>query len=267
MRRSRETSIIRDDNGVVIGVTMKADFTAEHEWGIKDLKNTLGVNDTKLGIKGRIINNCGRLFYFKTNKGAYLCVPGYFDPKPENLDKEGELHGWRETLSSAWSGQDMYIYAKGEKDVLALEEIYKQAQKKNVAIGLGGADPRNPFDRAGLNIMIVSNMPKDVLQKIYDDDLDYQNLQKADKKTKLKEAINAKYKDTWKKPSIRAGWANGHSATREGKPIAEATKYAVVYWLNAGDYYGWYTVEEIREWLKTDKGIIASEKNKKHASV
>jgi len=264
MRRSRETSIIRNDNGAVIGVVMKADFTAEHEWGIKDLKNTLGVNDTKLGIKGRIINDCNRVFYFKTKKGAYLCVPGYFDPEPDKLDKESELHGWRdETLSSAWSGRDMYIYAKGEEDVLALEEIYKQAQKKNVAIGLGGVDPRNPFDRAGLNIMIVSNMPEDVLQKIYDDDLDYRNLQKADKKTKLKEAIKTKYEGTWNKPSIRAEWAKGHRETREEKPIAETTKYAVVYWLNASDYYGWYTVEEIRQWLKTGKGIIEDEKRSK----
>lgn len=265
MRRSRETSIIRDEDGKFIGIAMKADFTSEHEWGIKDLKNTLGVNDTKLGIKGRIINDCSRLFYLKGQKGAYLCVPHYFDPEPDQLDKESELHGWRdETLSSAWSGSDMYIYAKNSEDIQALEGIYLQAQKKNVAIGLGGADPRNPFDRDGLVIMIVSNIPKDALQKVYDNDLDYRNLQKADQKTKLKEAIKAKYAGTWTlKPSIRAAWAKGNIATRNGKPIAETTKYSIVYWLNSSDYYGWYTVEEIRQWLKTGKGIIEDEKRTK----
>lgn len=265
MRRSRETTIIRDDNGTLIGIAMKADFTAEHEWGIQDLKAKLGVKNTKLGIQGRVIHAPGSVFLLKSKKGAYLYVPAYFEPDTDKLDKESELHGWREeTLSSAWSGKDVCVYAKNKEDIQALEEIYAHVQKKNVAIGLGGADPNNPFERAGLNLMIVSQMPNDVLQKIYDDDLDYSNLQKADKKTKLKEAIQAKYEGQWVgKPRISPSWAKDCPATRNEKPIAESTKYTVVYWMNSSKYCGWYTVEEIRQWMKTGKGIIEDEKRSK----
>lgn len=265
MRRSRETSIIRNEDGRLVGIGMKADFTAEHEWGIQGLNDTLGVKTTKLGVAGRTIHDCRRMFYLKGKKGAYLYVPSYFDPDADKLDKHSELHGWRgETLSSAWSGNDMCIYAKNKEDILVLEEIYKQAQNKNVAIGLGGADPRNPFERAGLSLVIISEMPKDILQSIYDADLDYKNLQKADKKTKVRELLKSKYAGQWVVvPTVSAEWAKGHHATRNDKPIAETTKFPVVYWLNSKDYHGWYTVEEIRQWLKTGKGIIEDEKHSK----
>lgn len=243
---------------------MKADFTAEHEWGIEDLKNKLGVNGTKLGIKGRIINDAKSLYLLHGSKGAYLCVPAYFHPESERLDKETEIHGWKENaLSSAWSDKDFYIYAQTHEDIALLQELYDQARKKNVAIGLGGSDPRNPFDRAGLSIVLVSRMSKDVLQSIYDEDLDYKNLQKADKKTKLGAILDAKYKGQWKRPRIRAAWAKDHRAMRGDEPIESTTKYPVVYWLNADRYYGWYTVEEIRQWLNTGSGIIEDEKHAK----
>lgn len=275
MRRSRETSIIRDEFGVVVGVTLKADFTAEHEWGIQELKTALGVDDSKLGIDGRLINDAQFMYLLKGKKGMYLYVLGhtYSGIDVSMLDQSSELHCLRdETLSSAWSGRDMCVYAKNPEDVSALEQIYHRAKDKDVAIGLGGSDPRNPFDRQGLSLMIVSRMLPDVLQEVYDGDLDYQNLQIADKDTGLGEALNKKYRgdnplDNWfNRPKIRAQWASGHHETRGDTPIAECTKYPVVYWLSTNGserYYGWYTVEEINQWLDTGKGIIEDEKNER----
>lgn len=38
MRRGREVTVIRDDEGKIVVVSLGADFCAEHEWGIKKLK-------------------------------------------------------------------------------------------------------------------------------------------------------------------------------------------------------------------------------------
>jgi hypothetical protein len=40
---------------------MKADFTSEHEWGVKNLCDSLGVDGEKLGVDGRTITSPSNL--------------------------------------------------------------------------------------------------------------------------------------------------------------------------------------------------------------
>ena len=48
-------TVYRNDIGELIGVGLGSDFCAEHEWGIKKLKNRFKIDDTKDGIEKRAI--------------------------------------------------------------------------------------------------------------------------------------------------------------------------------------------------------------------
>jgi len=43
MRRGNKPSIMTNDDGQLVAVNLSADFCAEHEWGIRDLSNMLGI--------------------------------------------------------------------------------------------------------------------------------------------------------------------------------------------------------------------------------
>ena len=81
MRRSRETEILRSEDNQVVGIWMKADFTSEHEWGVKDLCNLLGVDGEKLGIDGRTITSAEYLSLIRGKKGLYLYANHYVTDK------------------------------------------------------------------------------------------------------------------------------------------------------------------------------------------
>lgn len=262
MRRSRETTIVRNEDGIATGVAMKADFTAEHEWGIDKLNAILGVKRSKLGIAGRTIINTEKLHLVHGKKGTYLYTDNYLMYDASRLDKHHELHSHSSPLTSAWSDEAFCVCATKKEDIEVLEEIYKRAQKKDVAIGLGGNHPDNPFDRPGLGIYIISRMSKDLVEKIYNVDLDWQKLQKADKKTKVAKELEAKFHPSRIGFSVKAAWAENHHEKRGDKPIEETTQFPVVYWLRFIDYCGWHTVEEIRQWIQTGTGIIQEQKDK-----
>lgn len=54
-------------------------------------------------------------------------------------------------------------------------------------------------------------------------------------------------------------WINYHDEeAREASKKKVNTKYDILYWINYSDddnNYGWYIVEEIREWLKGDRKL------------
>ena len=64
-------------------------------------------------------------------------------------------------------------------------------------------------------------------------------------------------------------WINYEDAeAREKRKKEMNTEYDIMYWINYSDddnNYGWYTVEQIREWLKGNKKlteVVPKEKKK-----
>lgn len=262
MRRSRETEILRSEDNQVVGIWMKADFTSEHEWGVKDLCNLLGVDGEKLGIDGRTITSAEYLSLIRGKKGLYLYANHYVTDKDtaERLDKHQELHTYSKTdvpVDSAWSEKTFCVVAKDNETNLALEEIYQAAQTNDFALWIGGGG-NNPFDRGGLVIAIKSRISQEATQHMLEHDQNERDLKEESERL----GVEAKVKGCWTCgykafpywTAQRKGFAE-----RNGKGIEERTEHKVVYWLRGRDASGYFTVEEINEWVDNNTGVIADE--------
>src|SRR4051812_41024525 len=58
MRRGTKPKLLMSANSQVIGVDMSSDFTAEHEWGIKKIREAFGMSlKAKAGVDRRTITD------------------------------------------------------------------------------------------------------------------------------------------------------------------------------------------------------------------
>lgn len=264
MRRSRETEILRNEDNQVVGVWMKADFTAEHEWGIRDLCGLLNVDSEKLGIDGRTIANIESLVLIQGKKGLYLYANRYATDKDiaERLDKHQELHTYSKTdipVDSAWSDKTFCVLAKDDETKYALDEIYQAAQTNDFALWIGGGG-NNPFDRGGLVIAIKSRISQEVTQHMLEHDQNERDLKEESERLGIEAKVKACKHVDWGYKAFPYWTAQRKGfAQRDGKGIKERTEYKVVYWLRGRDVSDYFTVEEINEWVDNNSGVIADE--------
>lgn len=76
MRRGNDNGWLLDDEGKLIGISLGADFTAEHEWGIKDIQAGFGISsDLKIfGIARRLVSKkpVDRIYFKETATKSIL---------------------------------------------------------------------------------------------------------------------------------------------------------------------------------------------------
>lgn len=254
MRRTFNDKQFIIENNILLGVCLGYDHCAEHEWGIKGIQRKFGLNGSndmsKFGIEKRIITKIPENLHFtnytsnKNKMSGLLFTNLWGDEKPSKyLKKNVEIGGG---ISAAWDESSFGIVTDKENSKY-LEEIYEAIQKKDVTISLKGN--WNPFGGSGLCIMIASRLPKEVIQKVYDSDKDYYNLQETSKLT----GIYNKLAEAGKKYFARSPrWKKNMNGDFE-------TKYDVVFWLNPQEQHknnsGWYTVEDLEMWIE-GKGPI-----------
>lgn len=235
---------------------MKADFTSEHEWGVKDLYDSLGVDSEKLGVDGRTITSAECLSLMQGEKGLYLYanVYGWDKDTAERLDKHHELHTHSKAdvpVDSAWSERTFCILAKGDETKSALEEIYQAAQTNDFALWIGGGG-NNPFDRGGLVIAIKSRISQEATQHMLEYDQNERDLKEESERLGVEVKVKACKHVEW-----------GYNAfpywTTRCKGIEERTEHKVVYWLRGRDVSGYFTVEEINDWVDNNTGVVADE--------
>lgn len=263
MKRSRETEILRTEDNKIVGIWMKADFTAEHEWGIADIYSLFEVNTNLLGVKKRTIRSAKPARLLHGKKADYLI--GIETWRTDEslltwLEKTTELHSSYkpDDINSIWSGEGFCVVAKNEQDKQILQEIYQAFQKKDVALWIGGGGD-NPFDSGGLVVAIKSRMSQESIKNMLEHDKNEKNLKSSSKRLGIEDKIKVcKHADGYK---VFPYWTNQKIGftQRDGKGIEERTKHKVVYWLRGRDLYDYFTVEEINEWLKNNTGIIADE--------
>jgi hypothetical protein len=122
--------------------------------------------------------------------------------------------------------------------------IYNAIKIKDISIGLGSS---YVFHNGGLKLVIVSKLPKEVIDQIYEADLDYKNLQEAAEKTGIYKILEKAGKGKYK------GWMALSPSWKDDN------KKEVIFWLNPEQQnihqYGWYTVDDLKDWAK-DRGKI-----------
>lgn len=255
--------------GNFMGVNLGADFTAEHEWGIKRLNQCLGIHDrTVMGIKrylvGKIVE--GVIVWMEEPDEAALIIeePSKWNErdKIDNVSRELTLSSYSNTpdFATAWDENSLGIRVKGEKNINKLKKVHEALLNNDAAIWLGGG---GIFDNAGLVIGIVSLIPKAMKEAMKETmkaaHEDRKKLKDASEKCGIKQRIDAINEEFSKKNPHCYDTPLGYYALSPSWKTNGTSKHPVMYWLNPRKQdkvnYGWFTVEQLEEWIE-GKGPI-----------
>jgi hypothetical protein len=256
MRRGTQDVVTWEGKkGEFLGICCGWDFTAEHEWGIKGLYRNFGIpfeNKKLFGVDRRKVSKTPpQLVLCDVGDTRYLIsrdrVSETCADKP-GPNEESELRIYRGEEAGAWD-ENSWAFATNDAETKEhLQQLYQALLDKDALIFLGGRS--GIIGNSGLNIIIASRLPKEQAQQLREGDEDHYKLQEAAEKTKIKDGL---------KKAGRAFFALSPAWLKNGRE----SKYPVQFWLNPQDQRnynaGWYTVEELEEWIE-EKGPICADK-------
>lgn len=285
MRSCGKSPQFVEDNGHVLGVSLPADFCAEHEWGIEKLHKLFGIKEY-----GKLEGPCGlerrqatvapskekdrwgsEDFLYEERNGMAALTVGFhifrhkpehanltlFDQLPHDLELKTKSKD-AEFIHGAWCEDSFGLIVKGEKNIEKLRVLRDQIESVNVAVFLGGG---GVFDNPGLVIAFVDCFPSDAKEKMKKTDEDRIQLYQAAEDTGIEKKICENLKNQYGgKPyyALSPSW--------KGTAGRNDTKHKVIFWLNPQDQqnnnYGWFTVEELEQWIE-GKGPIPMKKKEK----
>ena len=153
-------------------------------------------------------------------------------------------------IACAWDEDEFALLVCGKDLVDKLQQVHEALKKGDAAIWLGGG---GVFQRSGFCLAIYSLLPESVITQWKEYYEDQNRLKKASAET----GIGGKLQ------KAKVGYcALSPSWVFEDKKTS--TKYSVIYWLNPieQEMYnsGWFTVEELEQWIK-GKGPIPMKKD------
>lgn len=278
MRRGRDGSFWLDDSGRVIAANLGADYCSEHEWGIDDIRRSLGMPEKIPLISSSRIDRI--LDFLKLNPGPNV---GIKNRKMKSLNGAKVVHnldtkginvksGWGKSkkkhtmwgfaMVSEWIAErfdfktldEFYIpekeqlighWNKGNFGLLSeqkkyVEDLVQAFEKNDIAVWVGAG---GPFRNGGLIVAIVSRIPQDFLDEMSANDEDQIKLTQAAIDTGIYEKLDKAEKKYF---ALSPKW----DSDAPGK---------VIFWLNPYDQknnnFGWYTVEDLEDWIQ-GKGKI-----------
>lgn len=287
MRKAFKGGWLVSNKGEIIGVSLGADYCAEHEWGIKGIKRAFGIkdDDAVFGIEKRRITKLpenNRFFSDEKAKEAFVFKEAGTKKMPEafliysqwdanEFTEHRELTMYkydpkrneeRDNFVAAWSEGDFGIHVRGVENVNKLREIWTAFQNKDIAIWLGGG---GVFQNAGLSFGIVSRVPEPLKEIMRAKDEDTFKLRQAAEATGLEAYLKSKrvHKEyaisepAWL--ALSPAWINEEAKHR--------SKHPVMFWLNHMEQdknnYGWFTVEELMKWGEGRGPVIKTAKQLK----
>lgn len=292
MREASQDYGLIVENDKFIGIALGYDYCAEHEWGIADLKRLCGMPEASkknIGVKNRTITKVPP-FVFKEvtekNKKFAILYTGRTWDKPEDLEKylPHDFKNWTENLlrsekwnkehpntrndkkdniSTAWDDGSFGVAVMGDKEVEYLKELKEAIEKKNLTIAVANLRAKNPFAGSSLCLLLTNRIPQETLDAMYHGDKEYFDREDYEKKIGMKKILTEKNKSYHSLHYFLAcspKWIdyNNEEGTLEERKKKLNTKYDIEYWINYSDdddNYGWYTVEEIREWMTGTKKL------------
>lgn len=226
MRKAyNDYAIIIDDDGTFLGFSLGYDYCAEHEWGIKDMKNAFGMPESSkknIGVKGRTITQTPLFVYkeetYKKQKCAVLYtghewmdkerlekyLPDCFENYKSDIaweikyNKEHNREG-KDPMISAWDSHTFGIAVLGNKETEYLKELKEAIEKKNIVIATINHRARNPFAGTALSIMIADRLPQEIKDSMYYADKKYYDLNDYEKKIGMVKIKEKARKDSQKR--------------------------------------------------------------------
>jgi len=279
--------IVNDDK--FIGVALGFDFTSEHEWGIEELRRICGIpesNKKNMGVKNRTISICPMLILneetinniphailytgnrYHTLEENKKYVPDELKYYAEDLKRHEEIRkkfpndkDLKDNLITAWDESSFGVAVRGEKEVGYLKELHQEFLNKNIVIAITSMG--NPFGGSSLSLLIADRIPKDVIDLMYNADKKYWDRIDYEEKIGMKKLVDKNKSNEYHSlhyfMACSSRWINYEDEENREKIKAENdTKYDIRYWVNYSDddnNSGWYTVEEIKQWLTGTKKL------------
>jgi hypothetical protein len=270
MRRSRDRDnlVLKDEAGRPYGFYLASDFTSHHEFGIAMLEHSFGIDRSLPGIPGRSItrphpqtwtigtrirvetkdSRKGRRRY--RNHDIAMLIVGTYNFSGNTLTSREFAADGIEILGS-FSEEAFAIAAYSDTAKAALEEVKYGIENNDLAILMGGKS-RNPFDRGGLVIARASMIPAEQAQVTMDADLEERRLQEAVTATGIVEKIDAK-PINYGRLTMKRYHALAPAWIIPSILKDRTTAHPVMFYLNPAQQdrnnYGWFTVEELEQWL------------------
>jgi hypothetical protein len=258
MRRANDSKFWIED-GVLIGLNLGADFTAEHEWGIKGIKKLFGIapKDTDFGLIRSMITNVPADSIFGWTKGNMPESQGFYlldtwNGKIPDFSKEGELRtysfrGNAHTLACAWDETSFGVFSSDPAEIAQLQTIFDAFRNGDGAIFLGGA--RGIIGNAGLVLCIASKIPASVTKAWEEADSESYRMEQEVVKSGIRDLLKAKGKRY-------SALSRPHHREKDGK---------LTFWLNPMEQqdnnYGYFTIDDLKEWAE-GKGKIPRTKQR-----
>jgi hypothetical protein len=291
MRKASQNYRLLIVNNVFIGIALGYDYCSEHEWGIKDLKITCGIPDSNknnMGIKCRTITKAPDIIFkeekCKKKKFAILYTGFRFRSQedsekyvPRDLENYKESLIWKEkwnnehpnkeskdNIITAWDDSSFGIAVMGEKEVEYLKELKTAIETLNLTIAITSLKAINPFAGSSLCLLISNRIPQELIDDMYNADREYYDLEDYEEKIGMKKIIEKynnknEYKGLHYFMACSPKWISYNDTEyREEYKKKLNTEYNIIYWINYSDddnNCGWYTVEQIREWLTGNKKL------------
>lgn len=272
MRQSTNgVDLIRDETGTILGFSLGFDFCAEHESGIRPLKDLLGVGaGGSVGIEARRVTaapkDLGRCFFFadfpkgtktQPQETRLIVSPqlqwhenpaGRGKNTPPLLPHVSTDPKWLPKLAASWDERGFALRAFGEDERRALQDVHTALIAGDVALGLGAAAP---FGNSPISLVIVSRMSETMISAVREADLAHLRLQEAAEATGIAARLKAAGRGYY---ALKPSWVDrfGSLVGRDGVP-REQTRHPVIFFLNPMEQrsfnYGWFTVEELDAWI------------------
>lgn len=262
-------------NDEVVGLCLGHDHCAEHEWGVRRLRDSLGISGG-LGVEGRTATQAPPMFRFETYKSsvpkargsskagekmpaAVLCVKAFTGPwdtdneaTPLEMVKnnrvgfiahpgESYYKSERHDLSTAWSEDGFIIHVRGAENVKHLTELAALFKQNDLAL----ADPSSwGFSRTGLSVVAPSRMLPEEKALVLEQDQAQARLEAAAKATGIEQVL----KDAGKRYyALSPAWAD---------PEQTSVKFYLNPYEQKQFNFGWYTVEELTAWANNEGPIL-----------
>jgi len=242
MRKASSDYAMIVSDCIFLGIALGYDYCAEHEWGIKDIKQRFNIPEggrKNMGVKSRsITKNIPNLVFkketYKKKKFAILYTghqywrEGEENPIPRDLENYKKDIDWRvefdkkhpsdhrpakDLMVTAWDGRGFGVGVMGENEVKWLEELYEAFNNKNVVIAIINHRATNPFAGSSLSLMIKDRLPEEISDMMYDADKQHYDREDYEKKTgvpKLKERNKKLRQKENERMSKKGHWIDGN---------------------------------------------------------
>lgn len=178
MRQSFNTQIILNDEEIAYGFSIKADFCAEHSYGVHRLHSALGCGSQDVyGVErfmpSQSAINEGECFgiaevrsWCRVNgRKRYSKSKVLFGPVQEVMPEDGYMPNDDKPAVSWFNGRNFAIAPKTPEAHDLARKIVEHAKECDVAVFMADGHV-NPFSRGHLVVMITSLAPKAGLEML-----------------------------------------------------------------------------------------------------